>query len=138
MAERLWPGERFSVRSRREAEGVPRVRRSRATNFWQKRSVVGSHEGKDRLHTPICHIAVQLCDRLIGRMHGEDGNARIEGIDVALGHELGDRAAAARVGAAKLSHLPLDAVVVEDLANLADDLGGGIGRTALVKTLGWK
>ena len=69
-------------------------------------------------------------------MHGEDGNARIEGIDVALGHELGDGAAAARVGLAKLGHLPDDALVVEELADLADDLGRGVGRAALAAGAG--
>ena len=69
-------------------------------------------------------------------MHREHGHTRVERVDVALGHELGDRTAAACVGLAHLGHLPEDAVVVHQLAYLADDLSACVARAALAAGTG--
>ena len=62
--------------------------------------------------------------------------ARVERVDVALGHVLCDRSAAACVGLAKLGHLPHDAVAVEQPADAAHDLGRRVGRAALAAGAG--
>ena len=91
---------------------------------------------EDGLHALVGHVAVKLRDRFIRCVHRQHRNARIERVDVALGHELGDRAAAAGVGLAELGHLPEHAVVVHQLAHLADNLGAGVARAALAAGAG--
>ena len=68
----------------------------------------------------------ELGNRFIRRVHRQHRNARIERVDVALRHELGDRTAAAGVGLSHLGHLPEDTVVVHQLSHLADNLGARV------------
>ena len=91
---------------------------------------------EENLHALIGHVAVQLCDRLIRRVHGQDRNTCVKRVDVALGHILCNRSAAACVGLAEFGHLPHDAVAVEQLANAAHDLGRRIGCAALAAGAG--
>ena len=59
-------------------------------------------------------------------MHRKNGRAGVDGIDVAVGHVLRNRSAAALIDLAELARLPDDVVVGKDPAQLADDLGGGV------------
>ena len=54
---------------------------------------------KDGLHGAIGHVAVVFRDDLKRRVHGKNGNACVECVDVALGHVFCDRAAATCVRA---------------------------------------
>ena len=64
----------------------------------------------EALHALIGHVAVELTDGLVRGVHGEDGNAGIDGVDVAVGHEERHGAAAALIHLAQLRHLPDDAI----------------------------
>ena len=69
-------------------------------------------------------------------MHGQNRHAGVQGVDVAVGHVSGNGAAAALVHLAQLSGLPDDAVVVEQTADAAHDLAGGVRAAALAPGAG--
>ena len=69
-------------------------------------------------------------------MHGQHRNAGVQSVDVPLGHELCHGAAAAGVGLAQFRHLPDNAVVVEQLADITHHFGGGVGCAALAAGAG--
>ena len=55
-------------------------------------------------------------------MHTQHGNAGVDGVDIAVGHELCNGSAAALIDLAKLRHLPHDAIVGVQAAQIGDDL----------------
>ena len=59
-------------------------------------------------------------------MHGEDRRADVDDVDVQGREVHGDRSAAARVDLAELARLPDDALLVEEPADFAEELRGGV------------
>ena len=64
-------------------------------------------------------------------MHGQDGNAGVDDVHAVLGHDVGDGAAAARVDAAELAGLEVNARLVHDVADEGHVLGVGVVGAAL-------
>ena len=69
-------------------------------------------------------------------MHGEHRNAYVHYVHVQVGHILGNSSAAAQIHAAQLAGLPQDVVVVQQVPNLAHELGGSIRGAALAAGAG--
>ena len=69
-------------------------------------------------------------------MHGQHRDAGIDGLDVAVCHVTGDRAAAALVDLAELAGLPDDVVLRKDAAHIAHDLSGCVGAAGLAARAG--
>ena len=76
----------------------------------------------ERQNSSVCHIGVQLGYYLEGGMHGEHGYARVNSLNIALGHEHRDCAAAALIDLTELSHLPDDFIRFKQRAHFADKL----------------
>ena len=64
-------------------------------------------------------------------MHAQHRHTGVNGVNVAVGHELGDRAAAALIDLAHLGQLPDDAVVGKQAAQIGHELGRGVACAGL-------
>ena len=88
-----------------------------------ERSLLLVEEGVHRL---IGGVEVQLRDDFVRSVHGEDRRADVDDVDVQGREVHGDRSAAARVDLAELARLPDDALLVEEPADFAEELRGGV------------
>ena len=75
-------------------------------------------------------------DDLEGRVHGQHRHADIQHRDAAVGHILGDGAAAAQIQTTQLTDLPCHIVGVQQTGDVAYQLGVGVAGRALAAAAG--
>ena len=76
-------------------------------------------------------VKIRLGNHFVGGMHGNDGHADIDRIDIHFRNKLRDRSSAADVHLSEFSRLPDDSVFVEDFSDFPDEFRGSVVGTAL-------
>ncbi len=84
----------------------------------------------------VGHVAVELGHHLKGGVHAQHGDACVDGVDIAVSHELGDGTAAALVHLAQLAQLPDHFLLCKEPAQIGHQLGGSVTGAGLATGAG--